>query len=94
MTFQRHAEIPKRSWYQKYLNLVHEDLAATYSRDLHKWLIVAPIIGVAAGLVTTAIAFIILGKIWPPLLHRFILDHWLIVPVLLLAFIATGLIMQ
>ena len=50
---------------RKYMPLVHEDLTATYSRDLHKWLIIAPVIGVATGLVITAIAIIILGKLWP-----------------------------
>src|SRR5579883_332843 len=30
---------------RKYTALIHEDLSATYSRDLHKWLIVAPIVG-------------------------------------------------
>jgi len=37
----------------KYTRLVHEDLAATYSRDIQKWLLVAPIIGVGTGLVIT-----------------------------------------
>ena len=37
---------------RKYMPLVHEDLTATYSRDLHKWLIIAPIIGVTTGLFT------------------------------------------
>ena len=79
---------------RKYMSLVHEDLAETYSRDLHKWLIVAPIIGIVAGLITTAIAIIILNKVWPPLLHTFILHHWRIIPVMLGGFIVTGLIMQ
>jgi CIC family chloride channel protein len=78
----------------KYASIIRQDLATTYSRDLHKWLIVAPIIGVAAGLVTTCIAVVILDKVWPPLLHRFLLHHWQIIPVMLIGFVATGLIMQ
>jgi hypothetical protein len=44
---------------QKYFPLVHEDLAAVYARDLHKWLLIAPIIGLSTGLVITGIAIII-----------------------------------
>ena len=53
---------------RKYFPLVHEDLTAVYSRDLKKWLIIAPIIGIVTGLAITAIAVIILEKIWPPVL--------------------------
>jgi CIC family chloride channel protein len=79
---------------RKYLPLVHEDLTATYSRDLHKWLIIAPIIGVATGLLCTVVTIIILGKIWPVVLGYYLHNHWAIVPCLVLAFAATGLIMQ
>ena len=79
---------------RKYLPLVHEDLAAVYSRDLQKWLIVAPLIGVVTGLAITGIAVVILGKIWPVVLAYYLNHHWAIVPGLVLAFAATGLIMQ
>jgi len=79
---------------RKYFPLVSEDLAATYTRDLHKWLIIAPIIGLSTGLVITGIVIIILDKIWPAMLACFLHHHWTIVPVLTLAFGATGLIMQ
>jgi CIC family chloride channel protein len=35
---------------RKYLSLIHEDLTAVYARDLRKWLIVAPVIGLTTGL--------------------------------------------
>jgi chloride channel protein, CIC family len=79
---------------RKYLPLVHEDLTEIYSRDLQKWLIVAPIIGVVTGLAITAIAVIILGKLWPPVFAYYIQHHWAIVPSLVAAFVVTGLIMQ
>ncbi|HEX5434655.1 MAG TPA: chloride channel protein, partial [Candidatus Angelobacter sp.] len=79
---------------RKYLPLVHEDLAAVYSRDLQKWLIVAPIIGVITGLLTAGISIIILGKLWPAVLGYYLHHHWAIVPEITLAFAVTGLIMQ
>ena len=79
---------------RRYLPLVHEDLTAVYSRDLQKWLIIAPIIGITTGLVITGIAIIILRKLWPPVLNYFLQHHWAIVPGMVLAFAATGLIMQ
>ncbi|MGH9398486.1 MAG: chloride channel protein [Terriglobia bacterium] len=79
---------------RKYTALVHEDLSATYSRDLHKWLIIAPIIGVASGLVITLIAQIILRWMWPRILSYY-LDHpGVIIPGLVVGFIIAGLIMQ
>jgi hypothetical protein len=53
---------------RKYLSLIHEDLTAVYARDLRKWLIVAPVIGLTTGLVITGVVVIILGKLWPPML--------------------------
>jgi len=78
----------------KYTSFVHEDLTATYSRDLHKWLIIAPIMGVLAGLLITLVAEIVLKWMWPPIL-RFYLRHPLaIVPGLAVGFLIAGLIMQ
>ncbi|HXN63906.1 MAG TPA: chloride channel protein [Candidatus Acidoferrales bacterium] len=79
---------------RKYLPRVHEDLSATYSRHLHKWLLIAPIIGLITGLVTTAIALIILHELWPPVLNYYLRHHWAIVPGVVFGFIITGLIMQ
>jgi chloride channel protein, CIC family len=79
---------------RKYAALIRKDIAATYSRDLHKWLFVAPVIGVLTGLVITGIALIILDVVWPPLLNLFLAHHWSIVPGVLAGFILTGFIMQ
>jgi len=79
---------------RRYLPMVHEDLTAVYSRDLQKWLIIAPIIGVTTGLLITGIVVIILGKLWPAVLGYYLHHHWAIVPGMALAFAVTGLIMQ
>jgi CIC family chloride channel protein len=76
------------------LPLVDQDLRATYSRDLHKWLIVAPIIGVISGLTITAVAVLILQHIWPAVLAFYLGHHWAIVPGVVFGFFITGLIMQ
>jgi chloride channel protein, CIC family len=79
---------------QKYTRLVREDLALTYSRDIQKWLLVAPIIGVATGLIIAVINLLILDLIWARLLPAYLQNHWMIVPGLLVGFLLTGLIMQ
>ncbi len=79
---------------RRYAPLIHEDLTAVYARDLRKWLVIAPIIGVIAGLLTTAIAIVILNRMWPPILRYYLRHHWAMLPGLLLGCIATGLIMQ
>jgi CIC family chloride channel protein len=79
---------------RRYFPLVHEDLTAVYSRDLQKWLIIAPLIGVTTGLLITGIAIVILGKLWPVILNYYLHHHWAIVPGMVLAFGVTGLIMQ
>ncbi len=84
----------KRHRLQKYAGLLRKDLAAAYSRDLHKWVFIAPVIGVLTGLVITGITVIILDKMWPLLLGYFLRHHWAIVPGLVAGFIVTGLIMQ
>jgi chloride channel protein, CIC family len=79
---------------RKYLPRVHEDLSATYSRNLHKWLLIAPIIGVVTGLVVTGVAVIILKVLWPRVFVFYLNHHWSMVPGIFLGFVATGLIMQ
>lgn len=79
---------------RKYTALIHEDLSATYSRDLHKWLIVAPIIGGVTGLVITLIAKVILYWMWPPVLRYYLAHPIVIVPGLTAGFVVAGLIMQ
>jgi chloride channel protein, CIC family len=77
-----------------YLALINEDLTATYSRDIQKWLLVAPIIGVVTGLFITGIALLILDTIWVRVLPYYLLHHWAIVVGLLIGFLLTGIIMQ
>ncbi|MGH9360253.1 MAG: chloride channel protein, partial [Terriglobia bacterium] len=79
---------------RKYTALIHEDLSTTYSRDLHKWLIIAPIIGVITGLIITLIAEIILRWMWPRLLHYYLGHRLAIIPGLIIGFVIAGLIMQ
>ncbi|MGH9706940.1 MAG: chloride channel protein, partial [Candidatus Acidiferrales bacterium] len=79
---------------RKYTSLVHEDLTATYSRDLHKWLLIAPIMGVVTGLLIALLAEIILKRMWPPILHYYLMHPLVIVPSLIGGFIIAGLIMQ
>jgi CIC family chloride channel protein len=78
----------------KYASLVHEDLSAVYARDLRKWLIIAPIVGLTTGFFITGLVVLLLGKLWPAVLAYYLQHHWAIVPGLVLGFIATGLIMQ
>jgi CIC family chloride channel protein len=78
----------------RFLPKVKEDLSATYSRNLHKWLLIAPIIGVTAGLAITAIAVIILREMWPAVLALYLGHHWAIVPGLVVGCALTGLVMQ
>lgn len=79
---------------RKYLPVVHQDLSATYSRNLHKWLIIAPIIGVITGLGITGIAVLVLRIIWPVTVDYFLHHVWAIIPIVTVAFAVTGLIMQ
>ena len=79
---------------RKYFPLVHEDLMAVYSRDLQKWLFVAPLIGIVTGLAITGIVVVLLGRLWPWVLTYYLGHHWAIVPGITLGFLVTGLIMQ
>ena len=78
----------------KYLSQVHEDLTAVYARDLRKWLVIGPVIGLTVGLVITGVVIIILNKMWPVVLGHYLHHHWAIVPGLVFGFIVTGLLMQ
>lgn len=69
-------------------------MTRVYARDLRKWLIIAPLIGVATGLVITAIAVVILRVLWPPVLAYYLRHHWAIVPGVVLGCGVAGLIMQ
>ncbi len=79
---------------RRYSALINEDLTATYSRDIHKWLVVAPIIGVVTGVFITGIATLILDTIWMRVLPYYLLHHWAIIAGLLTGFVLTGIIMQ
>ncbi|HTV06488.1 MAG TPA: chloride channel protein [Acidobacteriaceae bacterium] len=78
----------------RYFPLIHEDMRATYSRDLRKWLLIAPLIGAAAGLAITVVAVVILREMWPAFLRYYLRQHWAIVPGLVTGCALTGLIMQ
>jgi len=74
--------------------LVRQDLTAVYSRDLHKWLLIAPVLGILTGLVITAIAYVLLDQLWPAVLGQYLHHHWMIVPGLLFGSALAGVIMQ
>ncbi len=76
------------------LRPVRVDLTATYTRKLHKWLVIAPMVGVMTGLTITAVAVVILREMWPRVLGFYLGHHWAIVPGLVLGCVVTGLIMQ
>jgi len=80
--------------YRKYFALVHEDLSAVYSRDIHKWLFLAPLIGVVTGILITGVVLVILHFLWAFMLTFYYAHHLLIVPLTTLGFLLTGLIMQ
>src|SRR5580704_856822 len=90
----KHTGILDHPLLKKYSALVHEDLSETYSRDLHKWLFVAPLIGVTTGLLITLIAEIILQWMWPPILGYFLAHPVAIIPGIGLGLLIAGLIMQ
>lgn len=79
---------------RRYTSLVHADLSATYSRQLHKWLIIAPIIGVVVGLFITLVTQVILVWLWPPVLAFYMANPWSIIPGLVFGFTVAGLMMQ
>ena len=79
---------------RRYTAIFREDLSATYSRDIQKWLLVAPIIGIVVGLLITLLTKILLDTIWAVVLPIYLQHHWTIIPGLALGFFLTGLIMQ
>jgi len=88
------ARVLEHPFLSRYFPLIHEDLRATYARDLFKWLLIAPVIGLTTGLAVTGIAIIILKKLWPIMLAYFLGHVWAIIPIITAAFAVTGLIMQ
>jgi len=78
----------------KYFGLVQKDLSAIYSRDIQKWLLVAPLIGILTGLLITGVVLVILNFLWAYVMPLYYRNHLLIVPLTTLGFLLTGLIMQ
>ena len=74
------ANQPTNPFLKSRLPLVYEDLSSTYARNLHKWLVVAPLVGVTVGLTMTALAVLVLRELWPPVLAYYLGHHWAIVP--------------
>ncbi len=79
---------------RRYAALVRGDLTETYSRDLHKWLVIAPILGVVTGLLITLLVKVILIWMWPRVLHYYLGHPAAIIPGLLVGFVVAGLLMQ
>ena len=79
---------------RRYAAIVRRDLSTTYSRDIQKWLLIAPIIGIVTGLVITMLTTVVLGLIWGRLFPFYLNHRWLIIPGIAIGFVLTGLIMQ
>ncbi len=79
---------------QSRLPRVREDLSATYTRSLQKWLLIAPLMGLVIGAAISLVAWVILHEMWPRVIAQYLAHHWLIVPGVTLGMALTGLIMQ
>ena len=79
---------------RRYIDPVQKDLSATFARSLYKWLLIAPLIGVVAGLTITVVATATLRELWPRVLGFYLHHHWAIIPGIGLGGAVTGLIMQ
>lgn len=88
------AKRPIHPFLKRRLPRIHADLTSTYARNLHKWLIVAPLVGVTVGLSMTALAELVLRKLWPPVLAFYLAHHWAIVPGIMAGCAIAGLLMQ
>lgn len=88
------AAVEKYPKLRRYAALVRGDLTETYSRDLHKWLVIAPILGVVTGLLITLLVKVILIWMWPQVLRYYLAHRAVIIPGLLVGFVVAGLLMQ
>jgi CIC family chloride channel protein len=79
---------------RRYAAVFRADLSATYSRDIQKWLLVAPVIGIVVGLLISLLTKILLDTIWVRILPLYLQHHWSIIPGLAVGFFLSGLIMQ
>lgn len=79
---------------RKYFAALHADLSRTYARDIGKWLLIAPPIGILTGAVIVLEVIVILQGIWGRLMPQYYSHHWLIIPGVLVGFGAAGLIMR
>src|SRR5665213_433454 len=79
---------------RRYAAVFRADLSATYSRDIQKWLLVAPVIGIVVGLLIALLTKILLDTIWVRVLPLYLQHHWTIIPGLAVGFFLSGLIMS
>ena len=93
MTVKRRA-FPRYRLLRRLLLPMREDLVEVYARDLRKWLMLAPIVGVVTGLAITGIAVVVLREMWPPVLSFYLRHPWAIVPGVTGGCLLAGLIMQ
>jgi CIC family chloride channel protein len=78
----------------RYRKLLRASLALACSRDIQKWLLVAPVIGILTGLLISAVTLATLSGLWALLLPYYLEHHWVMVPGLVVGFLVSGLIMQ
>lgn len=78
----------------RYTNLVRADLRWTYSRNLHKWLLIAPLVGLSVGLFIIGLSEVMLTHLWPTVRSLYGAHPWWMIPGLLLGFISAGWMMQ
>ena len=69
-------------------------LRRVYASDLRRWLVLAPLIGAAAGLLGLGLSLIILDLLWRPVLAFYLQRPWVMVPGLAAGMLLAGIIMQ
>jgi CIC family chloride channel protein len=77
-----------------FTELAREDIKSVYARDMRKWLLIAPVVGIVTGLTITGIAIVILRELWPLVFNIYLSHPWTMIPGLLVGCAIAGLIMQ
>ena len=79
---------------RRYGPLVREDLSSTYERNLHRWLLISPLVGILVGLLISLVAGLIMHVMWPRVFDFYLRHPWTMLFGITAGGAIAGLLMQ